>query len=474
MGTTGAVLGLPGAPLASCGAVAASATKAGGVADWLGDIASSAAARASRCCTACGAPRLLALQAAAPAAWANERTIYVWACAKGCAAKGAWEATLAERRLPEAQAGVAAVGADGADGADGGAGGGSAAGEIATQDEWVGASDDWGAEDAPQGDDAWDAGDGFAGVDSDAASRSAGAGCGESLEELAAAMERVAILQRDTAAQAPLQQQQQQQQQYGGTRATPDDGASQQQQQQQQSPADGGEDGDEPHLPAFLLSAEWEPQVDAAAEAAERHHAKKLLEGYEAAEGSVQDEGGAGGGAGGAGTSSAGRAEEKFESEQYEANPSLDWGGGSAGKFLKFQKRLARAPTQCARYYPPGCVATAVAWPCKKPPAAAKRRCEHCGGALRAECQLMPPLLYYLTAGLCEWHDDGDDAPPSGRCEAQWEWLTAIVFTCAKGCNGGELSAGGVTTSACIVEVIGEEKLDCVVHGPRGGANDET
>ena len=46
------------------------ATKAGGVADWLGDIASSAAARASRCCTVCGAPRLLALQAAAPAAWA--------------------------------------------------------------------------------------------------------------------------------------------------------------------------------------------------------------------------------------------------------------------------------------------------------------------------------------------------------------------------------------------------------------------
>ena len=174
------------------------------------------------------------------------------------------------------------------------------------------------------------------------------------------------------------------------------------------------------------------------------------------------------GGSGGTNAGGASGDKESFAAEEYES-ASLDWGGAHSGKFLKFQRRLKRAPEQCARYFSPegGTDGTAMlAWPLKGAPLGRARACTRCGAGLVAECQLMPPLLYYLTTGLSEWHEDDEDAsPPAGRVAASWEWLTAMVYTCGAGCAGLHAGANGVTFSAEVVEVV-SESFQSVLHVP--------
>ena len=262
-----AVLGVPGAPLARAGRWGAAGTKAGGAPDWLGGepppralgTGRGEAAKSWGCgvCSACGAPRVLVLQAAAPTARAPERSLYVSACPKGCATSGAWAAMLAERRSASkcADAGAPQAAPPPA----------RAVAAAATED-WGGASDDWGGGD---GADDWGGGGGSDewGGEGGATGGSGGDGKDDTLEDLAAAMEAAGLAQQHTQAR--------------GSQAHADGAECAQQPLAAASEEEQAEDAETvPHVPSFALVAQHEPEDDGSEAKAEANHAAALLESY--------------------------------------------------------------------------------------------------------------------------------------------------------------------------------------------------
>ncbi|ERN00971.1 programmed cell death protein 2-like isoform X2 [Amborella trichopoda] len=109
--------------------------------------------------------------------------------------------------------------------------------------------------------------------------------------------------------------------------------------------------------------------------------------------------------------------EELWEQEGYEYGQTMH----TDRTYLKFKKCLDAFPEQCFRYCH-GC----------RPLLAAKEvanpgNCALCGGPLHYEMQLMPPLLYYLR-------EAGRDSAFK-RSTKDWNWITLIVYTCAKSCS---------------------------------------
>ena len=96
--------------------------------------------------------------------------------------------------------------------------------------------------------------------------------------------------------------------------------------------------------------------------------------------------------------------------------------------YLKFTKRLSRAPDQCARYDVSGmrCV-----WPTKTPPKPS--RCERCQRALVCELQLTPALLRDVEDAL-SMHRGDRSRLASHEDLLAWDWQTVCVFTCPNAC----------------------------------------
>mmetsp|Transcript_25665 Transcript_25665/g.45697 ORF Transcript_25665/g.45697 Transcript_25665/m.45697 type:complete len:113 (-) Transcript_25665:21-359(-) len=101
---------------------------------------------------------------------------------------------------------------------------------------------------------------------------------------------------------------------------------------------------------------------------------------------------------------------------------------------MKFLKRLARSPSQCARYSYGG----SVLWPSvgqpEPPPCAA------CGSARHFEMQLMPPLVYFLEEAAAWVQDGSHDTAAMARPPTSWAWSTVAVYTCAANCAADDRS----------------------------------
>lgn len=173
-------------------------------------------------------------------------------------------------------------------------------------------------------------------------------------------------------------------------------------------------------LPKFHLSWCSEPPagLDKAANN-DAQHIAELLEQYQADHATVEPGG------------------ESWAGEGYERTTLAN--GDRA--FPKFQKRLARSPTQCVRYSLDG----SVLWPAQEVPEA--EPCGNCGAARKCELQIMPALHHAINEGL-SWQQQqqqargqqqqqlawGDGSAVNAVSIDSWMWLTAAVFTCSASC----------------------------------------
>mmetsp|Transcript_4013 Transcript_4013/g.10141 ORF Transcript_4013/g.10141 Transcript_4013/m.10141 type:complete len:420 (+) Transcript_4013:306-1565(+) len=168
-------------------------------------------------------------------------------------------------------------------------------------------------------------------------------------------------------------------------------------------------------LPEFHIFAELEPGKDGKSMSnGERQHTEQLLAEYEGGSMQMCDAD--------PGTAQA----ETWAGEAYEEDHT-DQIDSVAMKFLK---RLARAPSQCARYSYAGCAMWPAASQPKPPP------CALCGAARQFEVQLMPPLVHYLEEAAA-WTQD-DDTYDTGQMvhpPTSWAWATVAVYTCSGNCE---------------------------------------
>ncbi|GAB4818916.1 hypothetical protein N2152v2_005962 [Parachlorella kessleri] len=224
-------------------------------------------------------------------------------------------------------------------------------------------------------------------------------------------------------------------------------------------------------LPSFYLIAEAEPQAAAGKQLAkqEREHLQQLLlqyqqeSGQELVDGSsnVSSSSSAGSQAGAAAAAAAAAGaclpsiegtSDSWGGEGYEQDAVLHapdkarQGGGVKPAYLKFTKRLAACPDQCARYSFGG----TPLWPDDALPA--PQPCAACGAPLVFELQLMAPAIHYLDESA-DWLLEGgkeldsrsDEAAGTadGGCEvlrppASWEWATVAVYSCSRSCQPQE------------------------------------
>ena len=135
--------------------------------------------------------------------------------------------------------------------------------------------------------------------------------------------------------------------------------------------------------------------------------------------------------------------------DRYEAG-TVD---GLDGRYLKFSKRIRRAPEQCVRYAFGG---GGLVWPADGPgPAKTTPRCGRCGAERRCEIQLMPPLLHFV-AEAADWSKGNRRGPVVGADQLDaWDWQTVAAFTCSKSCAEGSGENGGETQWT-------EEHVECV------------
>ena len=116
---------------------------------------------------------------------------------------------------------------------------------------------------------------------------------------------------------------------------------------------------------------------------------------------------------------------------------------GVDGRYLKFSKRLRRAPEQCVRYAFGG---NALCWPEDGPgPEKTCAPCERCGAPRRVEMQLAPPLLHF-AAQAAEWvrgseerkgGTKGSPYVPAELIDA-WDWQAVAAMTCSRSCGPRE------------------------------------
>jgi pre-rRNA-processing protein TSR4 len=210
-----------------------------------------------------------------------------------------------------------------------------------------------------------------------------------------------------------------------------------------------------PRLPEFYLVADYEPDAASASAltSAERADAERLLHKYAVEEGLETDPANAAAAIAAAVTDAATHSENRNAAEAYES-AAVE---GVDGRYLKFSKRVRRAPEQCVRYAFGG---HALCWPEDGPgPEKTCAPCERCGASRRAELQLVPPLLHF-AAEAAEWlgastYRSTRTAPSASYVSADavdaWDWQAVVAMTCSRSCGpedlvpneaGSERSAG--------------------------------
>ena len=204
-----------------------------------------------------------------------------------------------------------------------------------------------------------------------------------------------------------------------------------------------------PRLPEFYLLAEYEPDAASASalSASQRADTERLLHRYAVEEGLETDAANAANAVAAAVTAeNRDAATRDAGGEAYESAAVA----GVDGRYLKFSKRLRRAPEQCVRYAFGG---HALCWPEDGPgPEKACAPCERCGAPRRAEMQLAPPLLHF-AAQAAEWAgaeskkakasaSEINPAPPTSRVSAEaidaWDWQAGAAMTCSQSCGPEE------------------------------------
>jgi pre-rRNA-processing protein TSR4 len=192
-----------------------------------------------------------------------------------------------------------------------------------------------------------------------------------------------------------------------------------------------------PKLPEFYVLADYEPDAATASAltSSERANAERLLRKYAMEEGLETNLENAGAVIAAAVTSRGGSLNQKnqteFAAEAYESAVVE----GVDGQYLKFSKRVRRAPEQCVRY---GFGGHALCWPVDGPPPETKcAPCSACGGKRETELQLVPPLLHF-AAQAREWagadHRRSKEAVSDAQMDA-WDWQTVVVMTCSSSCG---------------------------------------
>ena len=432
-------------------------TKVGGAPDWPASVSAAAAAAAvegadagdsdapavavpaappeelTRCPT-CSAVMALVVQAHAPLGAepdqpdAPDRSLYLFTCfdprcasVRGGKNRGRWRALRAQSP---------GAGGDGAWGGDGSARGGVSCAPLEGEGATVAViGDDWGG---GGGGDDWGGG-----VDGQ------GAGAGAEMDELADALDRLATRPTTTTTTKTTTTKRRTDAPPGS--AAGDDAAG--------DDADLDPDFDRraawqgPRVPEFFLVADWEPASSSGD--ADLVEAERALARYTEAEGGAAF----GESARGPGSREAAPAgNNEWAGEGYEAG-TVD---GLDGRYLKFSKRIRRAPEQCVRYAFGG---GGLVWPADGPgPAKTTPRCGRCGAERRCEIQLMPPLLHFV-AEAADWskgnrRGGGGRAVGADQLDA-WDWQTVAAFTCSKSCSEGSGENGGETQWT-------EEHVECV------------
>ncbi|GBF91672.1 hypothetical protein Rsub_03976 [Raphidocelis subcapitata] len=425
-------------------------------------------------CGVCGKPLSLVLQAYSPTADAEDRCLLVFGCtAQRCGRQpGSWRAWRCQlppaRRAPAAAAAAAAAkpvpespavtgtakrpeaAAGGVPGFDAGAGddwglGGGGSGSTFGAAGTGGADDDWGFGSGGSG--------GGGGTFALGAEGGTGGGAFD-FSDLTSAVEAAAT----GLSAAPKQK-------AVPPKAADDAAAPGRSGAAAAAPSCAGEAG--PRLPEFQVYAEEEPP-EASVPERELRHARELLARYQAEaeagggapaaapagaapSGSGRHKAAAGGGGGGGGARDEGEGPESWAGEGYEPTEMR----GVVRSYVKFSKRVARQPLQCARY----CPGASPLWPHPTPPRPAA--CASCGAPRAFELQLMPALIQMVVeAGEMEKADGGggggggSGAGGAGGAEgkqaedpvlsavSQWDWCTAAVFTCTASCGGSGESKG--------------------------------
>ena len=430
-------------------------TKIGGVPDWPPSAAAAADADPDgslhldpaappaemTACARCGETMALVAQAHAPlvsgeladGAAVADRVLYLFSCfSRTCFSRtanaGRWRclraqvppvaaAALARDERSEARArGPSTVPATEVEGA--------VVGEVA--DDWGGASgDDWGA--------------GAIGDDADALASALDALATRDLDAEASARDaewnrtaRDALPPQDTMADASGRER---------TRAEDarGDGWASTEKKGGQKATKGDWRG--PRLPEFYLLADHEPDAASASAltASERANAERLLHKYAVDEGLETDSADAAAAIAAAVTAATRDAATENAAEAYES-AAVE---GVDGRYLKFSKRLRRAPEQCVRYAFGG---NALCWPEDGPgPEKTCAPCERCGAPRRVEMQLAPPLLHFaaqaadwVLAEDCVRGAKGKGAPyvPADAIDA-WDWQAVAAMTCSRSCGPG-------------------------------------
>ena len=416
-------------------------TKVGGAPDWPPARAAAADATGADCsseppeamtaCDACGTQMALVVQAHAPltsgelpdGALAPDRTLYLMTCFHpACPRAGAnasrWKCLRAQRRdnaavtaanaaanatlAPDPAAASSTAPADAREGAAVGAVGddwGASASASASADDWgASAADDWGAD---------------AGVDAE-------------MDHLSSALDALATDPTSAREKSETKRR---------SRGAADEPGPGPGPTEDFAPPRRRARG--PTLPEFYLVADWEPDASLASALTptERADTERLLVRYAAAEG-IASEGNddaaaaaAAIAAAAAAPASAAAADAEWSGEGYEAGTAE----GLDRRYLKFSKRLRRAPEQCVRYAFGG----AACWPADgASPESRAPRCARCGAPRTCEMQLMPPLLHFV-AQAHEWSGAGEGRGAL-RAEAldAWDWQTVAALTCSRSCGG--------------------------------------
>ena len=345
-------------------------------------------------CASCGAAMSLLMQTHAPAKTTRARALYVYACARGCRGDDAWACVRATARADETDEDGRASLRDGA----------SARGD-----------DDWGggvtmdvdgrgetptgvAERAPTMEDSWDDPESSAWCADDVGAEALSAELDAMLMSVdskasssarAIEAEAKAEARRDGAAAAGR----------GGTKA--------------RATRDAYDDACSKQFVEYYLIADAEPRGTRAMSNKETARARTLLARYAEREGVTVDD-----------IVANAKEDSEWTGEAYERGEATN----ADDAYLKFTKRLSRAPDQCARYDVSGmkCV-----WPTKTPPKPS--RCERCQRALVCELQLTPALIRDVEDALT-MHRGDRSRLASDEDLLSWDWQTVCVFTCPDAC----------------------------------------